>query len=148
MLLVEKAENTNCSASGEADVHVLLTIAQIQLDIFGRFIKDDDKDSLCRELERAKNASSPMERNDAANKLNELTEKYGLFTHGFMLNIAGHDQDDPVRANKALVAFNQFMAALNEGNVQRARDILSANEHLIGNINISTGGNSTDVSKD
>ena len=44
MLLVEKAENTNCSASGEADVHVLLTIAQIQLDIFGRFIKDDDKD--------------------------------------------------------------------------------------------------------
>ena len=132
----------------EDDIPVQLIIAQIQLESFGRFIKDEDKSAMRRELERYKNASSPMEKNDAVNKLDDLTEKYGLFTHGFMLNIAGHDQDDPVRANKALVAFNQFMAALNEGNVQRARDILSANEHLIGNINISTGGNSTDVSKD
>ena len=131
MLLVEKAENTNCSASGEADVHVLLTIAQIQLDIFGRFIKDDDKDSLRREVECAKNASSPMERKDSAKKLNELTEKYGLFTHGFLLNLVGNNDPDPVRANKAQTAFNQFMEALNEGNIQSARDILSANEDLM-----------------
>ena len=39
------------------------------------------------------------------------------------------------------------MAALNEGNVQRARDILSANEHLIGNVNIPTGGGSDGISK-
>ena len=77
--------------------------------------------------------------------LDDLTEKYGLFTHGFMLNIAGHDDSDPVRANKALVAFNQFMAALNEGNVQRARDILSANEHLIGNINLPPTGATTGI---
>ena len=149
----QKLEDSLKSASQvattkEDDIPVQLIIAQIQLESFGRFIKDEDKSAMRRELERYKNASSPMEKNDAVNKLDDLTEKYGLFTHGFMLNIAGHDQDDPVRANKALVAFNQFMAALNEGNVQRARDILSANEHLIGNINISTGGNSTDVSKD
>lgn len=135
------------ATSKEDDIPVQLIIAQIQLGNFGRFIKDEDKSAMRRELERYENASSPMEKNDAVNKLDDLTEKYGLFTHGFMLNIAGHDQNDPVRANKALVAFNQFMAALNEGNVQRARDILSANEHLIGNINIS-GGNSTDVGKD
>lgn len=108
-------------------------------------MKDEDKTAMRRELDRYKNASSPMEKNDAVNKLDDLTEKYGLFTHGFMLNIAGHDQDDPVRANKALVAFNQFMAALNEGNVQRARDILSANEHLIGNINLPATGATTGI---
>ena len=115
------------------------------MENFGRFIKDEDKTAMRRELDRYKNASSPMEKNDAVNKLDDLTEKYGLFTHGFMLNIAGHDQDDPVRANKALLAFNQFMAALNEGNVQRARDILSANEHLIGNINLPATGATTGI---
>jgi len=120
----------------EEGTPVQMIIAQIQLENFGRFIHEDDKAAMRRELERAKNASSPVEKNDAVNKLDELTEKYGLFTHGFLLNIAGHDPSDPVRANKALVAFNQFMAALNEGNVQRARDILSANEHLIDRINI------------
>jgi hypothetical protein len=99
-------------------------------------------------LIRFKEATSPMEKNDSLNKLDNLTEKYGLFTHGFLLNIAGHDESDPVRANKALVAFNQFMAALNEGNIQRARDILSANEHLIGNINLPTTGSSTGIGKD
>ncbi|MES5167728.1 hypothetical protein ABVC73_04180 [Prevotella melaninogenica] len=44
-----------------------------------------------------------------------------------------------------MVAFNQFMAALNEGNVQRARDILSANEHLIGNINLPATGATTGI---
>ena len=134
------------ATSKEDDVPVQLIIAQIQLESFGRFIKDEDKVAMRRELDRYKNASSPMEKNDAVNKLDDLTEKYGLFTHGFMLNIAGHNQDDPVRANKALVAFNQFMAALNSGNVQRARDILSANEHLIGDADFGTGG-STDPTK-
>lgn len=134
------------ASSKEDDIPVQLIIAQIQLESFGRFIKDEDKVAMRRELDRYKNASSPMEKNDAVNKLDDLTEKYGLFTHGFMLNIAGHNQDDPVRANKALVAFNQFMAALNSGNVQRARDILSANEHLIGDVDFGTGG-STDPTK-
>ena len=131
MLLVDKTENKKCSESGETDIQVLLIIAQILLDNFGRFIKDDDKDSLRREVECAKNASFPMERNDAVNKLNELTEKYGLLTHGFLLNLVGHNDPDPVRANKAQTVFNQFMDALNEENIQRARDILSANEDLM-----------------
>ena len=63
------------------------------------------------------------------------------------MNIAGHDDADPIRANKALVAFNQFMAALNEGNVQRARDILSANENLIGRISLPTTGRSDSIGK-
>ena len=146
----QKIEDSLKSASQVAttkdeDIPVQLIIAQIQLENFGRFIKDEDKTAMRRELDRYKNASSPMEKNDAVNKLDDLTEKYGLFTHGFLLNIAGHDQDDPVRANKALVAFNQFMAALNEGNVQRARDILSANEHLIGNINLPATGATTGI---
>lgn len=35
------------------------------------------------------------------------------------------------------------MAALNEGNVQKARDILEANENLIGEVRLSTGGGTT-----
>jgi len=148
----QKLEDSLKSASQvattkENDIPVQLIIAQIQLENFGRFIKDEDKTAMRKELDRYKNASSPMEKNDAVNKLDYLTEKYGLFTHGFLLNIAGHDQDDPVRANKALVAFNQFMAALNEGNVQRARDILSANENLIGGVKLPTDGTSTDPTK-
>ena len=139
---------TQVATTREEDFPVQLIIAQIQLENFGRFIKNDDKEAMRSELIRYKNASSPMERNEVLNKLDNLTEKYGLFTHGFLLNIAGHDDSDPVRANKALVAFNQFMAALNEGNVQRARDILSANEHLIGNINLPTTGGSTGIGKD
>jgi len=141
----QKLEDSLKSASQiattkEEDVPVQMIIAQIQLENFGRFISEEDKSAMRNELERAEKASTPMERNDAVNKLDDLTEKYGLFTHGFLLNIAGHDQEDPVRANKALVAFNQFMAALNEGNVQRARDILSANESLIGKVNIKRPG--------
>ena len=132
----------------EENEPVQMIIAQIQLENFGRFIREEDKVAMRRELDRAEKASTPMEKNDAVNKLDELTEKYSLFTHGFLLNIAGHDDSDPVRANKALVAFNQFMAALNEGNVQRARDILSANEHLIGNINLPTTGGTTGIGRE
>ena len=122
---------------------VQLIIAQIQLENFGRFIKDSDKVAMRNEISRYENSSSAIEKNDAVQKLDELTSKYGLFTNGYLLNIAGHDDRDPVRANQALVAFNQFMAALNENNVQRARDILAANEHLIRNINIPTGPGGT-----
>lgn len=127
---------------------VEMIIAEIQLENFGRFIKEEDKTAMRREIDRIKKSSSPVEKNEAVNNLGELTDKYGLFTHGFLLNIAGHDPQDPVRANKALVAFNQFMAALNEGNVQRARDILDANEHLIGRISIPTTGGSIGIGKE
>ena len=132
----------------EEDEPVEMIIAEIQLENFGRFIKEEDKTAMRREIDRIKKSSSPVEKNEAVNNLGELTDKYGLFTHGFLLNIAGHDPQDPVRANKALVAFNQFMAALNEGNVQRARDILDANEHLIGRISIPTTGGSIGIGKE
>jgi len=130
----------------EDDIPVQLIITQILLENFGRFIREEDKSAMRSELERAEKGATPMEKSEAVKKLDELTDKYGLFTHGFLLNIAGHDTEDPVRANKALVAFNQFMAALNEGNVQRARDILSANEHLIGNIKLPSTASTTEIS--
>jgi hypothetical protein len=70
-----------------------------------------------------------------------------LFTHGFLLNIAGHNANDPVNANRALVAFNQFMAALNENNVQKARDILEANDYLIASLRPNIGGGGTGVGR-
>ena len=148
----QEIEDTLKSASQVATTQeerepVQIIIAQIQLENFGRFISEEDKVAMRRELSRAENATSSFEKNDAVQKLDELTEKYGLFTHGFLLNIAGHDDGDPIRANKALVAFNQFMAALNEGNVQRARDILSANENLIGRISLPTTGRSDSIGK-
>lgn len=120
-------------------------IAQILLENFGRFIKDADKKAMRAEISRYENSSSSVEKNDAVQKLDDLISNYGLLSDGYLLNIAGHsDKVDPISRNKALVAFNQFMAALNEGNVQRAREILSANNYLIGKMSIvKPGGDST-----
>lgn len=94
-------------------------------------MSETDKQTLRIELEKYKNETNPLIKNGIVNKISEINEKYGLFIDGFLLNISAQDKDDPVNANKALVAYNQFMAALNDGDVQRAREILSANDHLI-----------------
>lgn len=128
---------------------VFVIITKILLDNFGRFIREEDKSAMRRELTNYENACTPMSKNEIANKLEELTDKYGLFIHAFMLNISGHDNSDPVRANKALVAFNQFMAALNEGNINKAREILDANESLIGKVNLGPGiGGTTGIGRE
>lgn len=121
---------TSAKSKEEGD-SVYVIIAKILLDNFGRFIREEDKSAMRRELTNYETASSSIAKNDIAAKLEELTDHYGLFVSAFLLNIAGHDDSDPVKANKALVAFNSFMAALNEGNVSKAREILSANENLI-----------------
>lgn len=129
---------TTLANTQESDDSVYVIITKILLDNFGRFIREEDKSAMRRELTNYENANAtPMERNEIAKRLEELSDKYGLFVHGFLLNISGHDDSDPVRANKALVAFNQFMAALNESNVSKAREILSANESLIGSVPLS-----------
>ena len=102
-------------------------------------MKEEDKNAIRAELSNVQNASNPMVKQAAIEKLNDLTEKYGLFTHGYMFNIVGHDSSDPVRANKALVVFNQFMAALNEHNVAKAREILDANIKLLEGVSIPQG---------
>ncbi len=126
-------------ASDGDDNDVILIIAQILLQNFGRFMKEEDKNAIRAELSNVQNASNPMVKQAAIEKLNDLTEKYGLFTHGYMFNIVGHDSSDPVRANKALVVFNQFMAALNEHNVAKAREILDANIKLLEGVSIPQG---------
>ena len=124
---------------------VILIIATILLENFGRFMKEDDKKSMRELISKIKDSSSSIEKNDSLSKLDELNEKYGLFTHGYMFNIIGHDNDDPVRANKALVVFNQFMAALNNDEVEKARDILSTNSNLLEGRNIGFGGSTTHI---
>lgn len=122
-------------------------IAKILLDHFGKFMSSEHKDAMRRELTKYEDATTPMQKNESASKLEELNDNYGLFISGFLLNISGHDDSDPVRANKALVAYNQFMAALNEGNVSRARDILDANQNLIGPGTVISGGFTTAISQ-
>lgn len=139
---------TKATTKEEGD-SVFVIITKILLDNFGRFIREEDKSAMRRELTNYENACTPMSKNEIANELEELTDKYGLFVHAFLLNISGHDKSDPVRANKALVAFNQFMAALNEGNINKARDILDANENLIGKINLGPGiGGTTGIGRE
>ena len=139
-----KTAATVATTEEEGD-SVFVIITKILLDNFGRFIKEEDKSAMRRELTNYETATTPMAKNAIADKLEELTDKYGLFVHAFLLNISGHDDSDPVRANKALVAYNQFMAALNEGNVQKAREILDANENLIGKVRISGVGSTTGI---
>lgn len=119
-----------------ADVNVIIT--KILLDYFGKFMSDDHKNAMRRELTNYEDASSSsMQKSEISGRLEALNDYYGLFVSGFLLNISGHDESNPVRANKALVAYNQFMAALNEGNVSRAREILDANQNLIDITDIS-----------
>lgn len=115
----------------EEGENVNVIISVILIKFFGKFMSETDKQTLRSELEKYKNETNPLIKNGITNKLSEINEKYGLFIDGFLLNISAQDKDDPVNANKALVAYNQFMAALNDGDVQRAREILSANDHLI-----------------
>lgn len=132
---VRNATTAATSKDDGPDVNVIIT--KILLANFGKFLSSEHKDAMRRELTKYDEAQTPMQKEECARKLEELNDKYGLFVSGFLLNISGHDESNPVRANKALVAYNQFMAALNEGNVSRAREILDANRDLI-NAPIST----------
>lgn len=136
---------TTVATTKDEGESVNVIISKILLDYFGKFMSGEHKDAMRRELTKYEDATTPMQKNGIANKIEELNDHYGLFVHAFLLNISGHDNNDPVRANKALVAYNQFMAALNEGNVQRAREILDANENLIGSVTLPTGGGTTGI---
>ena len=109
---------------------IQIAFANILLEAFGRFITEEDKQAMRAEIEKAQ-SKSPIVKSEALQKLDKLTEDYGLFIHGFFFNIVGHDDSDPVKANKALVVFNQFMSAINENNFAKGRDILEANDNLI-----------------
>lgn len=137
---------TTAATSKEEGIDVNVIIAKILLDHFGKFMISEHKDAMRRELTKYEDATTPMQKNECASKLEELNDNYGLFVSGFLLNISGHDESNPVRANKALVAYNQFMAALNEGNVSRANEILDANTDLMGSLPKGFGGDSTDIS--
>lgn len=115
--------------SKEDDNSVYEIIAKILLANFGKFINDDDQEAMRRDLNFVE-GDDVVAKNAALKRLETYATKYGLLVDGFMLNIAGHDGKDPVKANQALVAYNQFMAALNEGNIDRARSIWSANASL------------------
>lgn len=142
---VQNATTAATSKDDGPDVNVIIT--KILLDNFGKFMSPDHKDAMRRELTKYDDASTPMQKEECARKLETLNENYGLFVSAFLLNIAGHDDSNPVRANKALVAYNQFMSALNEGNVSRAREILDANRDLMGSIPSGPGGGTTGLGK-
>lgn len=136
---------TTAATTKEEGTDVNVIIAKILLDHFGKFMSSEHKDAMRRELTKYEDATTPMQKNECASNLEELNDKYGLFVSGFLLNISGHDDSNPVRANKALVAYNQFMAALNEGNVSRARDILDANQDLIGHDTVISVSSTTGI---
>lgn len=138
---VQNATTAATSKNDGPDVNVIIT--KILLDNFGKFMSGEHKDAMRRELTKYEDATNPMQKEECARKLEELNENYGLFVSAFLLNIAGHDDSNPVRANKALVAYSQFMGALNEGNVSRAREILDANRDLMGSIPTGQGGGTT-----
>ena len=110
---------------------VYANIAKVLLDNFGRLMREEDKCAMRAELTKVETPATPMAKNEALEKLKKLTDQYSLFIHGFLFNIVGHNSSDPNKANQALVVYNKFMAALNEHNVEQARNILSANENLL-----------------
>lgn len=120
------------------DINV--TLARVLLDNFAAFIRPEDLLIMDR-LVRQANASTPDQRALISSQLEETVGHYSLLWQGFIFNIIGNDASDPVRANKAMSVYNQFMAALNCHDVARAQEIVNANSGLLrqGGIKIEGG---------
>ncbi|MDY4521443.1 MAG: Hsp70 family protein [Bacteroidales bacterium] len=121
-LSLVKDEHNN---EGEAN------IAKFLLNIFEQYIRPEDVVALERELKNFDRASSPMEKNEIANKLHEITVHYGLLLNGGMFAIVAENASDPDLAQKAKSVFSQFMSALHAHDISRANNILDSNVHLL-----------------
>ena len=139
---INLAQN-NAHAAEENDNSVSLIIAKILLGTFDRFIATEDENEMKSLISKAESSSNPMEKVVSLKKLEDLTEKYSLFTTIFMFRIvAMNDYVNPATAARADKAYNDMMNALNRHDVDSVRDLISNNSSILssmgGGIDIKT----------
>ena len=139
---INLAQN-NAHAAEENDNSVSLIIAKILLGTFDRFIATEDENEMKSLISKAESSSNPMEKVVSLKKLEDLTEKYSLFTTIFMFRIvAMNDSVNPATAARADKAYNDMMNALNRHDVDSVRDLISNNSSILssmgGGIDIKT----------
>lgn len=123
--------------SGNSSVSVI--IAKVLLGTFSRFIRTEDEAELRNNLSKVE-SSNLMEKTVALKKLENVEERYSLFTAFFMLRIVAMSNDvSPSVAAQADKAFDNIMSALNRGDIDTARNIFSANQHLLDKLNAEGG---------
>ena len=139
---INLAQN-NAHAAEENDNSVSLIIAKILLGTFDRFIATEDENEMKSLISKAESSSNPMEKVVSLKKLEDLTEKYSLFTTIFMFRIvAMNDSVNTATAARADKAYNDMMNALNRHDVDSVRDLISNNSSILssmgGGIDIKT----------
>lgn len=139
---INLAQN-HAHAAEESDNSISLIIAKILLGTFDRFIATEDENEMKSLISKAESSSNPMEKVVSLKKLEDLTEKYSLFTTIFMFRIvAMNDSVNPATAARADKAYNDMMNALNRHDVDTVRDLISNNSSILssmgGSIDIKT----------
>lgn len=128
-----------------------LIIAKILLGTFGKYIRTEDENEMRSLITKVESSTNPMERVVALKKLEDIGEKYNLFTTIFMFKIVAMSEDfstsvgtgskEPlsVRADKV---FNEIMRALDRHDIDTVRSLIADNIDILnktgGPIDIST----------
>lgn len=122
----------NAHVPEENDNSVSLIIAKILLSTFDRFITTDDEEEMRSLISKAESSSNPMEKVVSLKKLENLTEKYSLFTTIFMFRlVAMNDTTNPATSARADKAYNDMMNALNRHDIDAVRDLISSNSSIL-----------------
>lgn len=121
--------------SGDDDNSVSLIIAKILLGTFDRFISTEDENEMKSHIAKVESSSNPMEKVVSLKKLENLTEKYSLFTTIFMFKLVSmNDTTNPALAARADRAYNDMMNALNRHDIDTVRDLISSNSSILDNM--------------
>lgn len=121
--------------SGDDDNTVSLIIAKILLGTFDRFISTEDENEMKSHIAKVESSSNPMEKVVSLKKLENLTEKYSLFTTIFMFKLVSmNDTTNPALAARADRAYNDMMNALNRHDIDTVRDLISSNSSILDNM--------------
>ena len=119
------------------EVSINLIIAKILLGTFERFISTEDEETMRSLISKTESPRNPMEKTISLKNLENITEKYSLFTTVFMFKIVSMNETNTSLAARADKAFNEMMNALNRHDIDTVRELISSNSVLLN----STGRN-------
>lgn len=106
-----------------------IVMAKILLNHFQAQMRDADIADIKKLLQETEKANG-LARKQKLDELEKEVNRYGLLIDGYFFNIIAHNSDDPQKAQRAAVAYDQFMAAVQSNEGQRARNIVNANVDL------------------
>ena len=103
------------------------TIAQILLDVFGRFLNP----SHANRLKGLVDSYSSTKNESYLDEMEEINSHYGLLTHVYLFTILAHKATDPAVANRAENLYRQMTAALNNHDVESVKAACDENEDFL-----------------